>query len=410
MLLVTEGFEIDVEAFELRRAGKVVATEPLVFDLIRFLAENSGLLLTRDDLIDGVWQGRIVSDATVAGCIKAARKALGDNGGEQKIIRTIRGRGFQFIAEVTCPGPESETRSVETFGKTKTALPSLIVIPFQAFGDAPHLTALADGLVENITTALVRVPLLSLASRSSSFALKGKAVGAAEIRRDLGVDYMLEGSLQILAKKVRANVQLIETEGGFHLWAQQFDCSEGPASLDDLLSSILPRLEAQLVRAMFNSLGSDNGELSARQLLLKATGLLSLKGWHSDTFEEAADLLRRAIDLEPNMALAHAHLALILGLGHRVGLLRKSRKTIEEAATEAETALRLDNMDSVTVALAACSLADIGQAERAVPLLKRAIELNPNNGHAWAALGSSQFILGQLEEAIENLEHSITIS
>ncbi|MEM7045846.1 MAG: winged helix-turn-helix domain-containing protein, partial [Pseudomonadota bacterium] len=391
-------------------AGKSLAIEPLVFDLIRFLAENTDRVSTRDDLIECVWQGRIVSDATIAGCIKSARKVLGDNGTKQRFIRTVRGRGFQFVADVTKHGQGGPaTPPPEPHGNRAT-LPSLIVLPFQAFGRDPDLTALADGLVENMTTALVRVPLLSLASRSSSFALKGKAVSAADVRRDLGVDYMLEGSVQVVADKIRANVQLIETEGGFHLWAQQFDAAQGPTTLDDLLNQILPRLESQLVRAMLDSLGNDDGDLSARQLLLKASGLLSLKGWHKDTFEEAADLLRQAVGLEPDLALAHAHLALILGLGHRVGLLGKSNKVISEAADEAAAALRLDNMDSATVALAACALADIGQAERALPMLKRAIDLNPGNGHAFAALGSAEFILGQTDDAIENLKHGIAIS
>lgn len=410
MLLVTKDFEIDTDAFELRHAGEPLAIEPLVFDLIRFLVENPGRLLTKDALIEGVWQGRIVSDATIAGCIKSARKALGDDGMEQRFIRTVRGRGFQFVAEVTKHGQEAVAASPPELHRDRGALPSLIVLPFQAFGDDPDLVALADGLVENTTTALVRVPLLALASRSSSFALKGRTVSAADVRRDLGVDYMLEGSVQVVADKVRTNVQLIETEGGFHLWAQQFDADRGPTTLDDLLRSILPRLESQLVRAMLDSLGHDDGDLSARQLLLKASGLLSLKGWHKHTFEEAADLLRQAVSLEPDLALARAHLALILGLGHRVGLLGKAEEIVAEAADQAAAALQLDNMDSVSVALAACALADIGQAERALPMLKRAIDLNPANGHAFAALGSAEFILGKTDDAIDNLQHGIAIS
>ncbi len=410
MLLVTEDFEIDTDAFELRQAGEPLAIEPLVFDLIRFLAENSGRLLTKDDLIEGVWQGRIVSDATIAGGIKSARKALGDDGTEQRFIRTVRGRGFQFVADVARRGQEAAAAPPPKPQHLRAALPSLVVLPFQIFGAESDLEALADGLVENMTTALVRVPLLSLASRSTSFALKGRAMSAADVRRDLGVDYMLEGSLQVVADNVRVNVQLIETEGGFHLWAQQFDVGRGPTTLDDMLRSILPRLETQLVRAMFKSLGGDSSALSARQLLLRASGLLSLKGWHKDTFEEAADLLRQAVSIEPDLALAHAHLALILGFGHRVGLLGKSDELVSEATDEATAALRLDNMDSVTVALAACALADIGQTERAVPMLKRAIDLNPTNGHAFAALGSAEFMLGQLDPAIDNLKHGIAIS
>lgn len=412
MRLCVDEFEIDTDAFELRHGGKVVPTEPLVFDLICFLAENSGRLLTRDDLMNGVWDGRIVSDATVSGCIKAARQALGDSGADQKFIRTVRGRGFQFVKDVQ---RSNQTDINEVSGRSASApskmrQPSLIVLPFSVFGDDTELSALADGIVENLTTVLVRVPLLLLASRSTSFAYKGQSASAARIQQDLGVSYLLEGSVQRASGKIRVNIQLIETIEGFHLWAQQFDTDDGPSVLDDLLRQILPRLEVQLVRAMFNDLRETGGELSARQLLLKATGLLSLKGWHRQTFEEATELLRKVIAKEPELPLAHAHLAVLLALGHRVGLLEKSQAISNEALSEAETALELDNMNSVSVGLSACALADVGQAERAVPLLKRAIDLNPNNGHAWAALGSAQLILGDAPAAIINLSHGVAIS
>ena len=406
MLLHVEDCEIDTDAFELRRAGRLVPTEPLVFDLIRFLAENHGRLLSRDEVIDGVWNGRFVSDATVSGCIKAARQALGDNGKEQRFIRTVRGRGFQFVPEVRSGTP----RVAATTTNPTASHPSLVVLPFEVFGDADVLPVLSDGLVENLTTVLVRVPLLALASRSSSFAYKGKSPTPAIVQADLGANYMLEGSLQGVSDKVRANVQLIETAGGFHLWAQQFDVPDGAGALDALLKAILPRLEAQLVRAMFNDLGANDGEMNARQLLLKATGLLSLKGWHRDTFVEATALLRQSVTKEPGLALAHAYLAIILGLGHRVGLLEKSESVAREAIANADRALELDNMDSISVGLAGCALADVGQTERAIPLLKRAIDLNPNNGHAWAALGSAQLILGKSSDAVDNLKHSVAIS
>ncbi len=158
------------------------------------------------------------------------------------------------------------------------------------------------------------------------------------------------------------------------------------------------------MRAIYNDLRSETGELSAGQLLLQAMGLLSLKGWHQNTFEEAAAFLRRSIEQEPANALSHAYLALILGLGHRVGLMERSKVVVQNAIEEAEIALDLDDMNSNVVGLAACALADVGQAERAVPLLKKALDLNPNNGQAWTALGSAYAILGRAADAIEPLE------
>ncbi|MGI9406381.1 MAG: tetratricopeptide repeat protein, partial [Hyphomicrobiaceae bacterium] len=322
-----------------------------------------------------------------------------------------RGRGFQFVADVQ-PIREAAGRPVEKRAAphTRAEQPSMIILPFQTFGDSAELAAIADGLVENLTTILTRVPLLALMSRSSSFALKDRAVSAEDVRRDLGVGYMLEGSIQEQAGQVRANIQLIETKNGFHLWAQQFDRPQGANVISELLHDILPRLEPQLVRAMFNGLGDENGELSSRQLLLRAMGLLSLKGWHRETFREAAELLRQSITLEPGLALTHAYLALILALGHRVGVLQKSEAVVREAVTEAETALELDSMDSNVLGLAGCALADVGQPGRALALLRNAVELNPNNGQAWAALGSAELLNGSMNDAIRSLAHGIAIS
>lgn len=138
--------------------------------------------------------------------------------------------------------------------------------------------------------------------------------------------------------------------------------------------------------------------------------LLSLKGWHAATFAEAANLLRRSITLQPDFAMAHAYLALILALGHRVGLLRKSAEAPPEAVAEAETALQLDNMDTHVLGLAGCALADVGQPDRAIPLLKNAIKINPNNAQAWTALGSAYLLKERLQEAIDRLSHGIEIS
>ncbi len=411
MLYRFDDFEIDTENFELRRNGTVQHVEPLVFDLICFLSQNPGRVIERSEIIEHIWDGRIVSDATVSSCIKSARKVLGDSGDHQIYIRTVRGRGFQFTGEVRhVPLTKTSANEAICQNNANNLEPSLIILPFQVFGDDAELASIADGLVENLTTILTRVPLLSLVSRTSSFALKEEVISAQQIRQRFGVTYMLEGSLQALAGSARANIQLIETKNGFHLWAQQFDQPQNPDTMINLLHEILPRLETQLVRANFNELRGKSDELSSKQLLIKAVSTLSLKGWHKDSFTEAAGLLRRSIKLEPDLALSHSYLALILGLGHRVGLLQRSGAIVREAVNEAEKALDLDNMDSNVLGLAGCALADVGQPDRAIPLLTQATELNPNNAQAWTALGSARLILGDSETAIKHIRQGIKIS
>lgn len=409
-------FLLDSAAFELRDERGLRHTEPLVFDLILLLAESSGRVLCRDEIIERVWKGRIVSDATIASCVKAARKALDDTGAAQTVIRTVRGRGLQFLPKVERVAEDVETAAPAAASTeppparpaTRRPPPALAVLPFDAFSDDRALQGMADGLVENLTTLLTRVPLLALASRSSSFALKGQPATAQEVGRRLGVDFMIEGSLQRANSQIRLNAQLIETGHGFHLWAGQVERAED-GDMEALLIDVITRLEPQVVRAMFNQLRSESGEPTAGQMLLQASSILAIKGWRRDTFEESAAMLRRVIALEPDLALAHALLALTLALGHRVGILDQTDPVVREAVRHSETALELDDMDSNVLGLAGCALADVGQVPRSLPILNKALRLNPYNGQAWAALGAAHAKALDWPPAVEALERGVAI-
>ena len=406
MLYLFDHFEIDTEKFELRENGRIKPIEPLVFDLLCFFAQNPNRVIDKNQLIETVWQGRIISDATLSSCIKSARKALGDSGDQQTYIRTLRGRGFEFSTDV-----KTDAKSVETAPQQKPEFsPSLVILPLDIFTEQKELNSISEGLVENLSTILTRIPLLAITSRSSAHSLKVQDLSPMQIREKTGVTYVLEGSLQKVDETVRANIQLIETKNGFHLWAQSFDQALTNDAMSHLLDMILSRLEPQLNRAIFNDLRGEADGLSGRQLLMRAMSILSLKGWHRTSFTEAADLLKRSIELEPHLALSHAYRALILGLGYRVGLFVKSHDIKEETLQQAEEALDLDNMDSNVLGLAGCALADVGEADRAIPILQKAIEVNPNNAQAWAALGSAFLMNRDNETAIRHIEHGIKIS
>lgn len=371
MIYRLDGLEIDTGTFELRQDGHAVHVEPLVFELIRYLAENPERLLTRDEIIDQVWQGRIVSDATVAGCIKSARRALGAH---SDCIRTVRGRGFRFVGAVEPAASPPATAATAA----ADLMPKLFVLPFVTIGAEP---ALAQALTRDLATVLTRIPLLAISSRGDA------APPAAD-----GITYLLEGSLERRDEEVHATIQLSEARGGFNLWARSFDVAAGPQAARELLTAILPRLEVQLVRAIFNDLKTGTGELGSRQLLIQAMSLLALQGWTEASFLEAAELLRRSIRSEPGFALAHAYLALVLGLGHRVGLLKDREQVAAAAREEAERALALDSLDSNVLGIAGCALADIGLVDRALPALEQSIDIHPGNAQAWTALGTARMM------------------
>jgi DNA-binding winged helix-turn-helix (wHTH) protein/tetratricopeptide (TPR) repeat protein len=412
VILTFDEFELDIDRFELRRNGQPRKVEPKVFDLMVHFAKNPGQVFSRDDLIAAVWRGRMVSDATVSTCIKSARKALGDSGNSQRYIETVRARGFRFAADV-------EHDSVRTDSVTPTPVaaqgvsagPSLLVVPFRAISDDAETARLADGLSGGLAAILTRIPLLRLSNKAGRYADRDITPSAREIYEDAGVDFLLEGKLQSHDGGHRITVQLADAKSGFQLWAEQFSVL-GPvdAALDGAVTAVVAKLEPQLHRAIYNTVRAAGGEPSARALFLEASSMLALKGWHPDSFTAAAELLRRSCRLAEDFALAHAYLALVIGLGDRIGLLGNPEKTRAEALDAAERALELDSMDSTVLGFAGCALADIGYPDRALPILRNAVEINPANAQTWAALGSACLITRRVEEAVQHLTHGINIS
>ena len=414
MILSFAEYELDIDRFELRCNGQPRKVEPKVFDLMTHFAKNPGQVFSRDDLIASVWHGRVVSDATVATCIKSARKVLGDSGDNQRYILTVRGRGFRFAADVA-----SDDDRADAGGKKPAAEaehrggcgPALLVVPFRTLSDDPESARLADGVSSGFGTILTRIPLLRLSNQGTRYVDRDITPSAREMYENVGVDYVLEGRLQSHDGGYRINVQLADAKSGFQLWGEQFSV-RGPAAaaLDRAITAVIAKLEPQLYRAIYNTIRATGGEPNAQELFLEASSILALKGWHPDSFTIAAGLLRRSCMLAADFALAYAYLALVIGLGNRIGLLGDQEKTRAEALKAAECALALDSMDSAVLGFAGCALADIGYPDRALPILRNAVEINPANAQAWAALGSACLLTERVAEAIQHLTHGIRIS
>ena len=439
MILSFADFELDTDRYELRQKGRLCNTEPMVFDLISYFVHHPDQVFSRDALIEAVWSGRIVSDATVSTCVKNARKALGDSGATQNYLKTVRGRGFRFTARVTqleasqqtldanlassSTSAESEQKTVDRITNTLSHQqanniilpykkgPLLLVLPFRTLPGNAEIRWFADSIADDINTILTRIPLLHLSSHSSAYSSRSIQPTVREIHEELGVDFVLEGSFHTLSDQTRINVQLSDAKSGFRLWAEHF-LLPGPISesFDQGVINIIAKLEPQLYRAVFNSVRTVEGELSARELFLEASAILALKGWHPESFSKAATLLRRSWQLDTEFALAPSYLSLIMGFGHRVGLLNDRDKAKAQALAAAERSLQLDNMDSTVLGFSGCALADIGFTDRALPLLRNAVELNPNNAQAWAALGAVCLLEKRLEEAVSHLQRGIKIS
>ena len=403
MLVRFDDIEVDGDRFELRREGKPVAIEPLVFNLLLHFVQNPERVLSRDDLIEAVWSGRIVSDATVAGAVKSLRKVLGDSGGTQRYIKTLHGRGFRFSAELRePPAPPAAAAAVRE--------PVLAILPLRLEDSMSGYAALAADLVEDLERVFTRIPLLRVSAQASRYADMAQPA-ADRVYAEIGAHFIIDFSLRERSDSLRLNVQLSDAVAGIHLWSEQVRLSRHDDNLlEQAVGAVIARIEPQLNRAIYQLVRDAGAERNARQLFLEASGLLALKGWREETFLEAATLLRRSIELENDFAHAWAYLALILAFGHRVGLIRDRDQSAAEAEAAAEQALTLDSMDSTVLGFAGCALCDIGMLSRGMPMLKNAIQRNPANGQAWVALGAAHLSQNDLAAAIEHLDHGIRIS
>ncbi len=255
---------LDLERRELRRQSEPVAVGPQVFDLLAYLIENRARVVSKDDLFDHVWKGRIVSESTLTSHINAARKAIGDSGQDQRLIKTVMRKGFRFVADVTEVVACEEAAPVEpaTDGvppaepPTLPDKPSIAVLPFDNLSRDSEQDYFADGVVEDIITALSRVRWLFVIARNSSFVFRGRTIDIREVGRELGVRYVVEGSVRRASNRVLITAQLIDAATGAHLWAERFE-----SALDDVFElqgqvaasiagAIAPQLElAEIERA-----------------------------------------------------------------------------------------------------------------------------------------------------------------
>lgn len=409
MRLEFDDYLIDIEAFELRRSGRLCHVEPKVFDLIVHFARHPGQVFSHEQLIEAVWGGRFVSESTVSTCIKNVRKALGDSGDVQRYVKTVRGRGFRFDADVGEPGATPAPNASAQDSNLTT--PSLLIRAFRVLADEHDTGRLSSALVNDLGRILTRMPLLRIRVPPNPAAVTGIGPTARELHESTGIDFVLDGTLQRVGERFRIDTRLMDARSGYQLWSEQINV-DGPvdSALDAAPIAVISRLEPQLQRAIYDSVRSSSGALNSRQLFLEAAGVMVFNGWGHKGFSEAAQLLRRSRALEPDFALAHAFLSLVMGFGDRVGLMADRERAKAESLEAAERALELDSMDSTVLGYAGCAIADIGQGERARPILENAIEINPANAQAWAALGSLHVFDGRIDAGIQALAHGIGIS
>lgn len=403
-------YVLDPQRRELSHRAEVVPVGPQVFDLLLHLVRSRDRVVSKDDLLKAVWSGRIVSESTITSHINAVRKAIGDTGEEQRLLRTFARKGFRFIGEVG-ERPCSESREAAP-ALVVPDKPSIAVLPFHNLSGDPEQEYFADGVVEDVIAALSRMRWLFVIARNSSFTYKGQAVDVKEVGRELGVRYVLEGSVRKTGSKVRITGQLIDATAGAHLWAERFE-----GTLDDLfelqdrmaesvVGAIAPQLErAEIERAKRKPTES----LDAYDYYLRATAKL-----HSGTresVEAALPLFYKATELDPEFASAYGMAAWCFFWRKANRWMADRPREIAEGTRLARLAVELGRDDAVALTRGGHALGHLtGDLDGGIALLDRAVLLNPNLAPAWFLGGFLRALHGEADAAIEHLTRAVRLS
>ena len=241
-------FTLDTDSLELKQGAELVEVEPQVFSLLACLIKNRDRVVTKDELIDVVWDGRIVSDGALNSRINSARRALGDDGKTQAVIKTFPRRGFRFIVEIIGEGETAPEHSGSASGVS--GKPSIAVLPFENLSNDPEQEYFSDGISEDIITALSRIHQFSVVARNTTFAYKGQAMDVQAIANDLVVRYLLEGSVRKAGDRVRISAQLIDGMTGNQLWAEKYDrdLNDIFAVQDEITQMVVAAIEPTLAK------------------------------------------------------------------------------------------------------------------------------------------------------------------
>jgi TolB-like protein len=408
---------LDPERRELARGSETVVIGPQVFDLLLHLVRNRERVVTKDNLIDVVWGGRIVSESTLTSHINAVRKAIGDTGEAQRLIRTIARKGYRFVGEVRetdlseRPGPVRPQESAAQ-ALALPDRPSIAVLPFLNLSGDPTQDYFVDGVVEDIISALSRMSWLFVIARNSSFTYKGRAVDVKQVGRELGVRYVLEGSLRKAANRVRITGQLVDTATGTNLWSERFEgkIDDIFALQDELAANVVGAIAPQLERAeMERARHKPTENLDAYDYYLRAVA--NLHHGTREAIDEALALLYNAIELDPDYAAAYGIAAWCHFWRKVNGWMSDRPRELAEGTRLARRAVELGRDDAVALTRAGHALAHLADdLDGGANLLDRAKMLNPNLAAAWFLGGFVRVWRGDPDAAIAHFTHAMRLS
>ncbi len=385
MIYQSDNFSLDTETYGCERDGMEQSIEPQVFDLLIYLMQNRDRVVTRNELLDNLWDGRIVSESALNGRLKMARKSIGDDGKQQRIIKTIHRRGYQFIAEVSIsPDLARESAAPDSLRPPLTAKPSVAILPFVNLGQESDSDYFADGLTRDINANLCRYRELLVIDSHSAFEYRDGDTSTESFARQLGVYYLASGSIRQTGSRIRISVQLVEAATGKMIWGDNLERAyDDVFTLEDevatrIASSLASHIEdesvARAARKQPDSMSAFDCVLRARQYQ---------DSYDQDEIVAARALLERAIEIDPRYAAAYACLAYTHVTEAETNWCSARRDALLKATKLSQKAIALDEFDSFAHMVMGWACMYLEKFDLAEAHLDRAIDCNPNDYDAY---------------------------
>ena len=405
---------LDRNRRELRRSDKTVAVEPQVFDLLVYLIENRDRVVSKDDLIASVWGGRIVSDSSLTSRINAARKAIGDNGEAQRLIRTVARKGLRFVGAVQAV-PDDPLSDTLTSKQPDAALPlpdrpAIAVLPFVNMTGDSDQEYFSDGITEDIITALSKLRWFFVIARNSSFTYKGRSVHLKQIADELGVRYVMEGSVRKGGHRLRITAQLNDVASGGHIWAERYDrdLADVFAVQDEITEAIVAAIEPQLYAAEnFRARRKAPESMDAWDLVMRALSHYWRVTRQDNVVAQA--LLEKATALDPNYGQGLGLLAASYIFSAHMGWADMA-KVAPLAERAASAAILVDGED----AWAHFALGGVYMIARrfddSLAEFDAALRLNPNFSAAQGYYGLALSYCGRWQEGEQAVRRALRLS
>ena len=408
MHFIFDNHRLDTERRELHRGCLRIAVEPQVFDLLIYLLQNRDRVVSKNDMFASVWGGRAVSESTLTSRINAARKAVGDSGEHQRLIRTVARKGVRFVGVVDTRSNGAEPSHAPApdgiHEQPRPAMPlpdrpAIAVLPFTNMSGDPEQEYFSDGISEDIITALSKLRWFFVIARNSSFTYKGKAVHLKQVAEELGVGYVVEGSVRKGGDRVRITAQLNDVATGSHLWAEKYDRSMADvfAVQDEITEAIVAAIEPQLYAAEnFRARRKPPESMDAWDLVMRALSHYWRVTRQDNVVAQA--LLEKATTIDPNYGQALGVLATSYTFSAHMGWADMAT-VVPIAERAALASIQADSEDPwAHHALGSVSLFK-RRFEDSLGAFELALNLNPNFSLAQGYYGLTLSYCGRWQEA-----------